>query len=95
MERKSSLLDMTRKFQSKFTVADPRNLTLEFACASAEDRRFRVEIDGRDAGEVRVPATSDVFETFALDVTLSVGLHSIRLSNPSDWMPDVDRMVLR
>ena len=76
-------------------IMRPGQRTLEFACAAADDRRFRVEIDGEDRGEVLVPATSEVFATFRLEVTLAAGVHQIRLFNPSAWMPDVDRMVLR
>ena len=69
--------------------------TLEFACASPEIRSFRVEVDGTDVGEVRVPSTAGLYETFRLEVALTAGTHQIRLSNSSSWMPDVDRMVVR
>ncbi|MBQ0033174.1 MAG: alpha-galactosidase [bacterium] len=76
-------------------ITKPGRRTLEFACAAADDRRFRVEIDGEDKGEVLVSATTEVFSTFRLEVTLAAGVHQIRLFNPSEWMPDVDRMVVR
>ena len=76
-------------------ITKPGQRTLEFSCAAADDRWFRVEIDGEDKGEVLVPATSEVFATFRLEVTLTAGVHRIRLFNPSEWMPDVDRMVVR
>ena len=76
-------------------IVKPGLRTLEFACAAPEGRRFRVEVDGEDKGEVLVPATSEVFAAFRLEVALTAGVHQIRLFNPSEWMPDVDRMVLR
>lgn len=76
-------------------IMKPGRRTLEFACAAPEDRRLRVEVDGEDKGEVCVPATSEVFVPFRLEVMLTAGVHQIRLFNPSEWMPDVDRMVVR
>ncbi|MGN0877049.1 MAG: alpha-galactosidase [Kiritimatiellia bacterium] len=76
-------------------ILKPERRILEFACATPEARSFRIEVDGADVGEVRVPSTAGLFETFRLEVDLTAGLHRIRLFNASAWMPDIDRMVLR
>ena len=76
---------------------------VEFAECPKCDRWMRISEDGMSAtvnlsrlkDDAPDAATSEVFATFRLEVTLTAGVHRIRLFNPSEWMPDVDRMVVR
>lgn len=65
-------------------------LTIDYA--TSEDRSFDVSIDG--GAPRRVMAYAKVSKVVLLE-KLAAGVHTIRLSNASAWMPDVDRMTLQ
>ena len=67
---------------------------LAFDYAAPEDRSFDLSIDGGAAKRVATPATAGKIGTVKVKMPLSAGVHSIRLSNATAWMPDLDRMTL-
>jgi hypothetical protein len=67
---------------------------LAFDYAAPEDRSFDLSIDGGAAKRVATPGTAGKIGTVKVTVPLSVGVHSIRLSNATAWMPDLDRMTI-
>ena len=75
-------------------VSTPGRRLLVFRCTSPESRKFFVQIDGARQMPVEVPATGTGFIEVSLPVTLSAGVHGIRLSNASSPMPDIDFMRL-
>ena len=68
--------------------------SLAFRFLSVDERSFDVEIDGRRAATVAAPSTGGKPGDVAVRLALSEGVHSIRLSNATAWMPDIDRMTL-
>ena len=69
--------------------------TLEFVCAAPEDRALFVQIDGGAKTKIDVKATGGKFAPVTLDVDLTEGIHTVRLSNAMGWAPDVDLMRIR
>ena len=69
--------------------------TLEFRFASCEDRFFYVQIDGGTRHRIEAKNTHGGFGTASLKVELEPGLHTVRVSNPESWAPDMDAMFLR
>ena len=67
--------------------------TLAFTYSSPEDRSFFVQVDGGAKRQVAAP--KGAFATVSIEVELTEGVHAIRLSNPTAWMPDVDVMRIR
>ena len=68
-------------------------LTIDYA--SPEDRTLDLSIDGTSAGRVEAKGTDGRISKAATVVAkLAAGVHKIRLSNESAWMPDIDRMTL-
>ena len=70
-----------------------RRMTITYFCG--EERTMDLTVNGQRittlktaAGDWNQPAT------IAVDVNLKKGRNSIRLSNDSAWMPDIDKMVL-
>ena len=72
-----------------------RESTLAFDYVSCEDRAFDLSIDGGAPVRVAAKATGSKIGTVEAKVVLPVGVHTIRLSNDTAWMPDIDRMTLR
>jgi len=68
---------------------------LAFDYASPEDRSFDLSIDGGEAKRVATPGTGGKIGTVQVTMPLAVGIHTIRLSNATAWMPDLDRLILR
>ena len=68
---------------------------LAFDYAAPEDRSFDLSVDGGPAKRVATPGTAGKIGTVKVTVPLSAGVHAIRLSNATAWMPDLDRMTLR
>ena len=68
---------------------------LAFDYAAPEDRAFDLSIDGGAARRVATPGTAGKIGTVQVTVPLAAGVHAIRLSNATAWMPDLDRMMLR
>ena len=68
---------------------------LTFDYAAPEDRAFDLSIDGGAAKRVATPGTAGKIGTVQVTVPLAAGVHAIRLSNATAWMPDLDRMTLR
>ena len=69
--------------------------TLEFTCASDEDRSMTVEVDGQVVARPVVRANAAFRPCAAVTVNLEKGTHVVRLSNPDGRMPDVDVMRVR
>ena len=69
--------------------------TLEFLCATPDDRSFFVEVDGANRTKVDVPTSNEIFSKVSVELDLTPGVHAVRLSNPTGWAPDVDVMFVR
>ena len=68
---------------------------LSFAYASPDDRSFELSVDGGAPRRVAAKGTDGKLESVETTVTLAAGVHTLRLSNASAWMPDIDRLTLR
>ena len=75
-------------------IVKPGLRRLVFRGAAPDARKFFVQIDGRERVPVAFPASAGGFAEVFLDVTLSAGIHMIRLSNAAESMPDIDFMRL-
>ena len=69
--------------------------TLEFRYTSCEDRFFYVQIDGGERHRVEAKNAQGGFGTSSIKMALTPGLHTVRISNPEAWAPDLDVMLLR
>ena len=67
---------------------------LAFDYVAPEDRSFDLSIDGGAAKRVATPGTAGKIGTVKVTVPLAAGVHAIRLSNATAWMPDLDRMTI-
>ena len=67
--------------------------TLAFTYSAPEDRSFFVQVDGGAKQEVAAPKGDHA--TVTVGVELAEGVHAIRLSNATAWMPDIDVMRIR
>ena len=68
---------------------------LSIAYVSDVDREFDVSVDGSKIRRATVKSTSGKISTVDIRVLLASGVHSVRLSNTSSWMPDIDRMAVK
>ena len=68
---------------------------LSFSYASPDDRAFDVSVDGGAAMRIAAPSTGGAIGTARASVRLAAGVHAVRLSNASAWMPDMDCMTLQ
>jgi len=69
---------------------------MTLAYVTAEQRTIDVAVNGRSVQQLAVGGTSwSVPATVKLNVHLEPGCNTIRLSNPTAWMPDIDCMTLR
>jgi len=69
--------------------------TLEFFYSSPDDRQMFVEVDGRAFPAIATPASTGFKKSVSLTLPLTRGLHTVRLTNPVGWMPDIDVMLVR
>ena len=69
--------------------------TLEFLCSCPDNRFFFVEIDGKNPTKVDVKATREMSVPVRIEVDLAPGVHELRLSNATEWMPDLDVLLVR
>lgn len=76
-------------------IEKPGLRTLEFVCASDEDRQMVVEVDGREVAHPVVRANGAFAPCAAVTLALTQGVHTVRLSNPTGRMPDIDLMRVR
>ena len=76
-------------------IKTPGRRILEFACAGDEARQMVVEVDGREVARPVVRANGDFSARVSVAVDLTHGVHTVRLSNPTGRMPDVDLMRVR
>ena len=62
--------------------------------SSPDERWFDISIDGGAPRRVNVKGTDGKFMKVVMVPELSAGIHTIRLSNASAPMPDIDSMTL-
>ncbi|RDV43372.1 hypothetical protein DOE76_17930 [Leifsonia sp. ku-ls] len=69
--------------------------SFRIAYASAVVRNATVKVDGGTSITVTFPATADWNTVGTVTVTLALpsGSHTITIANPSDWAPDIDRVI--
>ena len=67
-------------------------VTIDYS--SPDERWFDISVDGGAPRRVNVKGTDGKFMKVVMVPELSAGIHTIRLSNGSAWMPDIDRMTL-
>ena len=75
-------------------VDESGDYVLAFRYATPDDRAFDLFVDDGAAIHVATPTTDGKIETVKVHVRLEAGIHTIRLSNASAWMPDIDCMTL-
>ena len=73
-------------------VSEPGPRRLVFRGSSPERRKFFVQVDGGVKRELDFPATGEWSKEVSLPVNLARGVHTVRLSNASAPMPDIDFM---
>ena len=62
--------------------------------ASPDERWFEVAVDGAAPRRLDVKGTDGGLSRVEVFARLSAGVHTIRLSNASARMPDIDRLTL-
>ena len=67
---------------------------LSFAYASPDDRTFHLSVDGGASMRIATPTTGGKLANVETRLRLAAGVHAIRLSNASAWMPDIDCMTV-
>ena len=67
---------------------------LSFDYAADDDRAFDLSIDGGENVRIAAPATGGAIAVVSTRVKLGSGVHTVRLSNATAWMPDIDRMTV-
>ena len=67
-------------------------VTIDYS--SPDERAFDFAVDGGAPRRVNVKGTDGKFMRGVIFLELSDGVHTIRLSNGSARMPDIDRMTL-
>jgi len=73
--------------------AGTRRMTI--TCFSGEDRTMDLTVNGQRITTLKADAHDwNQPVSIAIDVNLKKGRNSISLSNNSEWMPDIDKMVL-
>ncbi len=79
-------------------VAETGDYTMYAAVASDGGSSFKVSVDGKDAGEVKVPAANktgseeqnfDDYNKESINLSLTAGEHIIRITATADWF-DID-----
>jgi len=69
--------------------------TLEFFAGCSEDRQMSVAVDGKPVADLTVRGGTGFKQSVSVSVPFTKGIHQVRLSNPTGWMPDVDLMRVR
>ena len=69
--------------------------TLAFSCRTGEPRSFAVTVDDGRPVTLDAEPTGGAFKEVSVDVALTAGAHSIRISNSEAWTPDFDKMEIR
>ena len=73
--------------------AGKRRITITYF--SGEERSMNLIVNGQTVTTLNVTAGDwNTPATISCDVTLKKGRNSIRLANPTDWMPNIDKMVI-
>ena len=73
--------------------AGPRRLTIRYF--GGEDRDINLEVNGRPVTTLQTHSRDwNRPATIALDIQLQKGFNTIRLSNASAWMPDIDGITI-
>ena len=73
--------------------AGTRHMTITYF--SGEDRTMDLMVNGQRITTLKANSGDwGQSATVSVDVNLRKGTNSIQLSNGSDWMPDIDKMVL-
>lgn len=72
----------------------PGEYVLAIDYVSCNDRTFDLSIDGKAPVRLEAKETGWKTGTVTAKCVLNRGVHTVRLSNASDWMPDIDRMTL-
>ena len=67
---------------------------LAFDYSSPDDRAFDLSVDGGTPVRIAAPATGGKISKVSTKLRLASGVRSVRLSNASAWMPDIDRMTI-
>ena len=67
---------------------------LAFDYSSPDDRAFDLSVDGGKPVRIAAPATGGKISQVSTKLRLAAGVRSVRLSNASAWMPDIDRMTI-
>jgi hypothetical protein len=76
-------------------VSRPGTYTLSIAYTAPSDRTFLLQVDGGAPVTLTTPTSpKGRFETVSHRVTLEKGVHRVRLSNPTDYTPDIDRLTI-
>ena len=76
-------------------VAEEGDYTLHFCCASAENRRFAVVLNGVEAGTITVQTSNwNTFKEYNMTLHLSAGTNSVELYNATNWAPNIDYMSI-
>ena len=86
--------DNSLEWQNVYSVkGGKRKLTI--ACFSGEDRQMTISVNGKKPQTVTVNSGNwNRVGTIQVPIKLKKGQNTIRLSNPSGWMPDVDYMEI-
>jgi hypothetical protein len=66
----------------------------KIAYASPDARSFDIAVDGGDAQRIDVKGTGGKVSAVEVPMALSAGIHSVRLSNATAWMPDIDALLV-
>jgi hypothetical protein len=76
-------------------IDESREYTLAFDLTSHGERAFCLSVDGGTPLRIVSKATSAKIATVEVKTFLSAGVHTIRLFNDSQRMPDIVRMTIR
>ncbi len=69
------------------------HMTIAFICG--EDRDMTVSVNGKEVKTIRVNSGGwNTVGTTTVDIALQKGRNTVRLSNATAWMPDIDYMEL-
>ena len=75
-------------------ISEQGRFRIVYSCSSPEARTFHVQLDDGERRFLECPATGGKFEDVPFVTELGKGVHSIRLSNATAFMPDVDCMSI-
>lgn len=82
------------EFRDVFAVAAGK-YTLTIAYSSAENRSATISVNGKDTTVSNFKSgSSTVFKNLSIPVSLNKGSNTIRFSNATSWMPDLDKITV-